>query len=81
MVWLWDAGRARGITDDEDRAREAAAGFIRRGRATGARVEMAVMASGPRSLNPGYTRLGCGWTARARRDGQVRWAPFAEQAG
>jgi hypothetical protein len=77
IVWLWDAGNAAGVTDNESRAREAATVFVLTGRATSARVEQAQFVSGIRALNPGYARLGQGWTARPGEDGRVRWVPLS----
>jgi hypothetical protein len=39
IVWLWDAGSGRDVTDDQARARQAAEMLIRTGRADAARVE------------------------------------------
>jgi hypothetical protein len=72
IVWLWDAGSAHGVSDDDARAREVAETLIRDGRASSARVEMAVLNS-VRALDPDYGRLGCGWTAQRHRSGAVRW--------
>ena len=76
IVWLWDAGSALGVTDDESRARQAAETFIHNGRATVARVEKATLVTGIRALNPGYARTGQGWTAQPRRNGWIRWVPL-----
>ncbi len=78
IVWLWDAGSALGVTDDESRARESAAAFVLSGRAGTARVEQAHFVSGIRALNPGYARLGHGWTAQPLRNGPVRWVPLPD---
>jgi len=75
-VWLWDAGAARGVTDDETRAREAAEAFIRSGRADTARVERASLVTEVRALTTGYARTGQGWTAQPRRNGPIRWVPL-----
>jgi len=80
IVWLWDAGSAHGVSDDDARAREAAEALIRDGRATGARVEMAVM-NGVRALDPGYGRLGRGWTAHPRPGAPVRWVALTGEPG
>jgi hypothetical protein len=79
IVWLWDAGSAHGISDDDARAREAAEGLIRDGRARSARVERACVVAGIQSLYTGYTRLGRGWTARPRRGGTVRWVALEDE--
>jgi hypothetical protein len=78
IVWLWDAGSAHGVSDDDARAREAAEALIRDGRALSARVEMAVMNS-VRALDPGYGRLGRGWTAHPRQNGPVRWVALTDE--
>lgn len=36
IVWLWDAGSGRGVTDDQTRARQAAEALLRGGRADAA---------------------------------------------
>lgn len=74
IVWLWDAGSGRGVTDDETRARLAAETFMRSGRADAARVEKAHLVIGISALTSGYTRTGLGWTAQPRQGGPVRWA-------
>lgn len=80
IVYLWDAdgpaSSAQGVTDDESQAREAAAAFIRSGRAHTARVEKAHFVSGLRALDSGYMRLGHEWTAQLHGDGRIRWVPF-----
>jgi hypothetical protein len=76
IVWLWDAGSARGVTDDESRARRAAEAFMRSGRADTARVEKALAVTGISALASGYLRTGHGWTAQPRRDGLIRWVPL-----
>ena len=79
LVWLWDAGRARGVTDNEVRARKAAEAFMRNNRAIDeARMEMAVV-NGPHALNPGYARTGRGWQAVRGPRGGVRWVPLPGQ--
>jgi hypothetical protein len=82
IVYLWDAAgsafTALGVTDDQSRARQAAEACIRDGQAASARVEQAQLVSGIRALNPGYARLGQGWTAQPGRNGRVRWVPLAD---
>jgi hypothetical protein len=80
IVWLWDAGRAHGISDDPVRARKAAEGFLCAGRASTALVERAHLITGIRSLYSGYERLGRGWTAHPRQDGPVRWVALTAEA-
>jgi S-adenosyl methyltransferase len=60
IVWLWDAGARRGVTDDETRAFQAAEALIRSGQAASARVEKAHLVTGIRALESGYTRTGHG---------------------
>ena len=79
-VWLWDAGNARGVSDDESRARQAASACLRDGRAGTARVERALLVIGGSWLTSGYRRTGDGWLALPRRDGRVLWAPLARAA-
>ena len=80
IVYLWDAdgpaSGARGVTDDPARAQEAAEACLTNGQATAARVEKTNLVTGIRALNPGYTRLGHGWTAQPRRKGRIRWVPL-----
>ena len=52
--------------------------LVRGGWAASARVEQAHFISGIRALNPGYKRLGHGWTARPGRDGGIRWVPLPD---
>ena len=76
IVWLWDAGSGRGVTDDQTRARRAAEMLMRSGRADAARVEKALAVTGISALDSGYLRTGHGWTARPRRDGLIQWVPL-----
>jgi hypothetical protein len=82
IVFLWDVptsgGTARGITDDEARARQAAEAWLRAG-ADSARVERATLRHGGAWLTDGYHRTGSGWTARAR-DGRIKWVAFSAAA-
>jgi hypothetical protein len=82
ILFLWDVrtpgGSARGVTDDETRARLAASAWVRAVGDT-ARVERAVPLAGGGWLTDGYRRLGSGWSARLR-DGRVTWAAFTEPA-
>jgi hypothetical protein len=83
IVFLWDVrtldgGSARGVTDDETRARLAASDVML---ATGVmgRIERACPLTGGAWLTDGYRRLGSGWSARLR-GGRVRWVAFREPA-
>jgi hypothetical protein len=80
ILYLWDVqtlgGTARGVSDDEERARLAASAWML---ATGVagRVERATPLAGGGWLTDGYRRLGSGWSARLR-DGRVTWVAFSE---
>jgi hypothetical protein len=81
IVWLWDADgpdrAVRGVTDDEERARQAAESWIVSGQAGAAQVERAQFVTGFAALTAHYKRTGHGWTARrARDDGIVTWVPL-----
>jgi hypothetical protein len=78
-VFLWDAGSLSGVTDDEKRARRAAAAAIRGGHASVARVERALALPGIYTLVFDYYRTGTGWTAKRRSDGRVSWVPLPER--
>lgn len=78
-VFLWDAGSLSGVTDDEKRARRAAAACIRGGHATVARVEKALALPGIYTLVFDYHRTGIGWMAQRRGDGRVSWVPLPER--
>jgi hypothetical protein len=74
IVWLWDAGSAHGVSDDESRAIQAAEGAMRAiGPATvTAVVERAFLVSGIESLTSKYLRAGDGWSGTWRK-GTVTW--------
>ena len=78
-MFLWDVptpgGTARGITDDETRARQAAETWLRAG-ADSARVERATLRHGGAWLTDGYQRTGSGRTARRHADGRITWEPL-----
>jgi hypothetical protein len=76
MVFLWDAGRCRGVTDDVARARQAAEACIASGQAGTARVELAQLVTGFAALTSHYKRTGEGWRTRDA-DGRVTWVPFS----
>ena len=79
-VWLWEAGGGRGVSDQERRARAAAAAYVRGGQAGSARVERALLMAGDRWLTSGYRRTGEAWVARSCWDGRVRWTRLAAPA-
>jgi hypothetical protein len=79
LVWLWEADgsrRFRGVSDDENAARLAAARCITSGRAETATVEAASLVLGVSSLSDFYYRTGAGWRARGSGAG-VCWVPLA----
>lgn len=79
MVWLWEAGKACGVSDDDVKARDAAEAFMHAGQASSLRVEGARLLTGANSLYTGYMRLGRGWTGVARQGGPVRWRPLEDE--
>jgi hypothetical protein len=82
IVFLWDVrtpgGSARGVTDDEERARLAASAWMADYGVTG-RIERACPLAGGAWLTGGYRRLGTGWSAELR-NGRVQWVSFREPA-
>jgi hypothetical protein len=76
LIFVWSAcgGPARfvGVSDDPGRARQAAEACITSGRASGARVEAALLVSGFAHLTYGYERTGDGWQGNGT-DGRVTW--------
>jgi hypothetical protein len=76
IVWLWDAGSAHGMTDDESRAQEATTAFMNGTGTDNARVERALLVTGVRTLTLGYLRTGAGWLAQRRGDDRIRWTPL-----
>jgi hypothetical protein len=81
IVFLWDVrtldgGSARGVTDDETRARLAASDVML---ATGVmgRIERALTLTGGAWLTDGYRRLGSGWSL-GLRNGRVTRVAFRE---
>lgn len=74
--WLWDAGSACGVTDEEPRARKAAAKCLRSDGADTARVEKAFLVSGVGTLTMVHARTGVGWSAYRYLNGRIRWKPL-----
>ncbi len=76
-VFLWQADGpeqgARGVTDDQRRARRAAAGLLRDGQASSAVIEEAAAELGMRTLNADYYATGQRWQGRLGARGRVRW--------
>lgn len=77
MVFLWDAGSGRGVTDDEARARQAAEACLRSGRASTEQVEPAQLVTGFAALTSHYQCTGEGWRARTA-EGRVTWVVFSK---
>jgi hypothetical protein len=83
IVFLWDVrtldgGSARGVTDDEARARLAASKCMLANGVMG-RVERAATLTGGAWLTDGYRRLGSGWSLGLRGE-RVIWVAFREPA-
>ena len=80
IVWLWDAigpeVSQRGVTDDEEKALQAAEALIRSRVVRSVRIEMALAHVGIRTLTPGYERVGQGWTVRRHENGRITRAQF-----
>jgi hypothetical protein len=75
IAWLWEAGvRHRGVTDDPERAKEAAAACLMRGEA--ARVEQAIVTFAGTGTGS-YVCTGTGWKALRPRRGPVTWEEIA----
>jgi hypothetical protein len=74
IVWLWDAGSANGVSDNESRAIQAAEGAMRAigPAAVTAVVERAFLVSGIESLTSNYLRTGGGWPGTCRK-GLITW--------
>jgi hypothetical protein len=76
IVWLWDAGSVKGVTDDESHALRVAEISMRGSGAATVRVESAVLVSGVCALTMGYHRTGMGWSARRVSNGCIAWEPL-----
>lgn len=90
IMYLWTAPgsgaagfrRATGVSDDQDRAREAAEVLLRSGQASTAYIERVHAATCAPTLSFCYLRTGTGWRARVRRrTGRVIWTPFPAAGG
>ena len=73
VVYLWDAGSWRGVTDSLEHAQECAA--ERFGEDGQGRIEAAGVVLGAFSQARCYERIGQSWTARRHPDGTVSWIP------
>lgn len=81
ILWLWDAGSAHGVTDDESRARKNVTTLMQSNAANCARVESATLVTGVRTLTMIYRRTGNGWLARRDGSGQIRWEAVSQVPG
>jgi hypothetical protein len=68
--------RSTGVSDDQDRAREAAESALRAGQAGTACVERVYTAMAVPALSLCYVHTGMGWRAQVGRTGSVVWTPF-----
>jgi hypothetical protein len=79
IVWLWRAGSALGVTDDEVKACTAVTSAMRSNRADTAVVEMAHFDDGVKSLSTGYVRADAPRrVARLHPGSQVSWSTVAK---
>jgi hypothetical protein len=69
-------GDFAGVSENKERAREAAEEYLHSGQASTARVELAWLAIGIARLTASYRRAGIGWDGRRGADG-IAWFPFA----
>jgi hypothetical protein len=78
VMWTWDASApgvaGAGVCDDEDRARRAAAEWMRANGADSGSAAEVRLAAGGRTLVPHHEPTGVALRARRGRDGRVRWA-------
>lgn len=85
-MYLWEAVArddaapwgGLGVSDDDERARDAAEDCLRTGRARLAYVESACLATSAVSLIRVYVRTGSGWWATPDPAGGVAWVRFAD---
>jgi hypothetical protein len=76
IVWLWDAGSVKGVTDNESHALKVAEVSMHGTDAATVRVESAVLVIGVCTLTMGYRRTGMGWLARRVSNGSIAWEPL-----
>lgn len=72
ILWLWDTRNRCGVSDNERRAREAAAEALISDDADVARLERVVTVLGIQALVSAYERTGERWWA-SHRDGRITW--------
>lgn len=73
--------RATGVSDDLDKAREAAEGALRSGQAGTAYIERVYTATATPTLSFCYVRTGTGWWARVGQAGRITWIPYTAANG
>lgn len=76
--WTWEAamqGSAGcGLSDDEDRAREAAEAWLKDHPGATAVLDTARLADGTTTLSAYWARYGCARRSRRLQDGRIVWA-------
>jgi hypothetical protein len=77
-VWVWDAGKRHGVTDNPERAKQRAGEQLLRGET--ARVERAHFLLGSSTIGR-YERTGTGWTAVRPWDGPMTWVSIQPPRG
>lgn len=68
--------RATGVSDNQQRAQEAAEAALRTGQGGTAYVERVYTAAAAPALSLCYVRTGTGWQAQLGQAGSVEWTPF-----
>ena len=76
--WTWEGAAKNsagcGVSDDEDRAREAAEAWLRANPHGDAVLSAAWLADGTTTLSAYWARTGCVRQSRRLRDGRIVWA-------
>lgn len=73
--------RATGVSNDQDKAREAAEAALRSGHAATAYIERVYTETAAPMLSVRYVHTGTGWRARIGQAGRVTWIPYATARG
>jgi hypothetical protein len=89
IMYIWTAPgngassfrRATGVSDDPDKAREAAEAALRAGQAGTAYIERVRSATATPTLSFSYVRTGIGWWARIGQADHVVWTPYTAKNG
>jgi hypothetical protein len=84
IMYIWTAPgdgaasfrRATGVSDDQDKAREAAEDALRSGRAGTVYIERVHTVTATPALSFRYVRSGTGWWARVGQSGRIVWTPY-----